>query len=49
MQAPANYNSQVINLGDVTINTGAGTLVFMGSDTFKTTITGNGGWMTLNR
>ena len=44
VQAPADYNSQVINLGDVTINnTGAGNFVFMGSDTFKTTITGNGG------
>ena len=44
VQAPADYNSQVINLGDVTINnTGAGNFVFMGSDTFNTTITGNGG------
>lgn len=44
VQAPADYNSQVINLGDVTINnTGAGNFVFMGSDTFSTTITGNGG------
>ncbi|MDE2381333.1 MAG: hypothetical protein KGL71_03895, partial [Xanthomonadaceae bacterium] len=42
--APSNYNSQVINLGDVTINnTGAGNFVFLGSDTFTTTITGNGG------
>ena len=42
--APSDYNSQVINLGDVTINnTGAGNFVFLGSDTFTTTITGNGG------
>jgi hypothetical protein len=44
VQAPADYNSQVINLGDVTINnTGAGNFVFLGTDTFSTTITGNGG------
>ena len=42
--APSDYDSQVINLGDVTINnTGAGNFVFLGSDTFTTTITGNGG------
>lgn len=42
--APSDYHSQVINLGDVTINnTGAGNFVFLGSDTFTTTITGNGG------
>ncbi|MDE2408211.1 MAG: hypothetical protein KGL91_10185, partial [Xanthomonadaceae bacterium] len=44
VQAPNNYNSQVINLGDVTINnTGAGNFVFLATDQFTTTITGNAG------
>lgn len=48
VQAPADYDSQVINLGDVTIaNTGAGNFQFLASDVFTTTITGSAGddWM----
>lgn len=44
VQAPSDYDSQVINLGDVTINnTGAGNFAFLGSDLFTTTITGSAG------
>ena len=42
--SPADYDSQVINLGDVTIsNNGAGNFAFLATDTFVTTITAGAG------
>ncbi|RZA22298.1 MAG: hypothetical protein EOP93_00385 [Lysobacteraceae bacterium] len=41
---PDDYDSQVIDLGDVTIdNTGAGGFVFQAADAFTTVLTGDGG------
>lgn len=42
--SPGDYDSQVIDLGDVTItNTGAGNFAFLATDTFHTVISGNNG------
>jgi hypothetical protein len=42
--SPGDYDSQVIDLGDVTItNNGAGNFAFIGTDTFSTVITGSNG------
>lgn len=44
VNAPGDYGSQVIDLGDVTItNNGAGSFAFLATDTFQTVISGSNG------